>query len=38
MENFWTFHFLGMDMRQLALYIVTIIVVLMIATLIVTKR
>ncbi len=38
MENIWTIKFLGMDMRQLALYIVTIAVLLMIVTLIVKRR
>ena len=32
MDNIWTIKFLGMDMRQLALYLVTIIIVLMIIT------
>ena len=38
MDNIWTIKFLGMDMRQLALYIVTIIIVLMIITIFVTRR
>ena len=38
MDNIWTIQFLGMDMRQLALYIVTIIIVLMIITNFVKRR
>ncbi len=38
MDNIWTIQFLGMDMRQLALYIVTIIIVLMIITIFVKRR
>ena len=38
MDNIWTIIFLGMDMRQLALYIVTIIIVLMIITIFVKRR
>ena len=38
MDNIWTINFLGMDMRQLALYIVTIIIVLMIITIFVKRR
>ena len=37
MDNIWTIQFLGMDMRQLALYIVTIIIVLMIITIFVKR-
>ena len=38
MDNIWTIKCLGMDMRQLALYIVTIIIVLMIITIFVKRR
>jgi len=38
MDNIWTIQFLGMDMRQLALYLVTIIIVLMIITIFVKRR
>lgn len=38
MDNVWTFRVLGMDMRQLALYIVTILVVLLIALVVVKRR
>ena len=38
MDNIWTIQFLGMDMRQLTLYIVTIIIVLMIITIFVKRR
>ena len=38
MDNIWTIQFLGIDMRQLALYIVTIIIVLMIITIFVKRR
>ncbi len=38
MDSIWTIQFLGMDMRQLALYIVTIIIVLMIITIFVKRR
>lgn len=38
MDNIWTIQFLGMDMRQLALYIVTIIIVLMIITIFVKRQ
>ena len=38
MDSIWTIKFLGMDMRPLALYIVTIIIVLMIITIFVKRR
>ena len=38
MDSIWTITFHGMDMRQLALYIVTIIIVLMIITIFVKRR
>ena len=38
MDNIWTIQFLGMDMRQLFFYIVTIIIVLMIITIFVKRR
>ena len=38
MDSIGTIKFLGMDMRQLALYIVTIIIVLMIITIFVKRR
>ena len=38
MDSIWTINFLAMDMRQLALYIVTIIIVLMIITIFVKRR
>lgn len=38
MDSIWTIKILGMDMRQLALYIVTIIIVLMIITIFVKRR
>lgn len=38
MDSIWTMEFMGMDMRQLALYIVTIFAVLMVITLIVKSR
>ena len=38
MDSIWTIKFLGMDMRQLARYIVTIIIVLMIITIFVKRR
>jgi hypothetical protein len=38
MENIWTIKFLGMDMRQLALYVVTIAALLLVVTLIVKRQ